>query len=97
MQNEMLECSREVDMGSWKEMPLEYGRYQLFVRVPPECELIGMKPIPVVADPAAAYREALLHPQGCPTLGEIIRAKDKPPEQLTAAIAVSDITRPVPY
>ena len=74
MQNEMLECSREVDMGSWKETPLEYGRYQLAVRVPPECEVISMKPIPVVAAPAAAYREALSRPIGSPTLGELIRA-----------------------
>jgi len=97
MQNEMLECSREVDMGRWKETPLEYGRYQLTVRVPPECELISMKTIPVIADPVAAYREAFLHPTGSPTLGELIRKKGKPPAQLTAAIAVSDITRPVPY
>ena len=97
MQNDMPEYSREVDIGTWKEIPMEYGRYQLAVRVPPECEIISMKTIPVIAAPGAAYREALACPIGSPTLGEIIRAKGKPPAQLTAAIAVSDITRPVPY
>lgn len=97
MRKNIYESLQRVDISNWKEAPLEYGRYQLTVHVPPNCEIITMKTIPVVADPAAAYREALAHPIGSPTLGEIIRAKGKPPEKITVAVTVSDITRPVPY
>ncbi|MHB8829584.1 MAG: nickel-dependent lactate racemase family protein [Syntrophales bacterium] len=97
MQNDMFESSCEVDIGNWKTLSMEYGPCQLAVRLPPDCDLISMRTIPVIASPGDAYREALSHPIGSPTLGEIIRAKGKPPAQLTAAISVSDITRPVPY
>jgi nickel-dependent lactate racemase len=97
MRKELYESLQEVDISQWKETPLEYGRYQLSVRVPPNCEIISMKTIPVIADPAAAYREALAHPTGSPTLGEIVRTKGKLPMQLKVAVTVSDITRPVPY
>ena len=56
-----------------------------------------MKEVPLIADPKAAYEEALSHPIGCPPQAEIIRCKEKPAAALTAAVTVSDITRPVPY
>ena len=97
MQNSILEICRSVDISKWKEMPMEYGRYRLVVRVPQNCEIISMKEIPIVSDPKKAYTEALSNPIGSPTLGEIISAKDKSPAQLKVAVTVSDITRPVPY
>ena len=56
-----------------------------------------MKEVPGLSDPRAAIEKAFLNPIGSPTLEEIIRKKGKPPEKLSVAIAVSDITRPVPY
>jgi len=87
----------EIDITDWKEIPVEYGRYRLSVRVPPDCAILTMKEIPVVADPRAAYEEALARPIGCPPLAETIRKKGKPVVDLKAAVTVSDITRPVPY
>ncbi|MDD5101119.1 MAG: lactate racemase domain-containing protein, partial [Syntrophales bacterium] len=88
---------RKIDTTDWKEIPVEYGGENLTVRVPPNCATIGMKEIPVITDPRAAFEEALRRPIGCPPLAEIIRGKGKPAEELTAAVTVSDITRPVPY
>ena len=88
---------QETDTTDWKEIPVEYGAEILKVRVPPDCAIIGMKEIPILSNPRAAYEEALSHPIGCPPLTEIIRAKGKPAAELTAAVTVSDITRPVPY
>jgi len=88
---------RKIDTTDWKEIQVEYGSENLTVRVPPNCATIGMKEIPILPDPQAAFAEALTNPIGCPPLAEIIRAKDKPAAELTAAVTVSDITRPVPY
>jgi len=58
---------------------------------------LSMKEVPALSDPGAALEKAFANPIGSPTLEEIIRTKDKSPEKLSVAIAVSDITRPVPY
>ena len=97
MQPDIENTCEETDTTDWKEIPVEYGAEILKVRVPPDCAIIGMKEIPILPDPRAAYEEALSHPIGCPPLTEIIRDKGKPAAQLTAAVTVSDITRPVPY
>ena len=88
---------QEIDTADWKEIAVEYGREILAVRVPPNCDILSMKEIPFLADPRAAFEEALSHPIGSPPLEEIIRAKGKPAAELRAAVTVSDITRPVPY
>lgn len=88
---------RETDTAEWKEIPVEYGAETLKIRVPPDCAVIGMKEIPVISDPRAAFTAALADPIACPPLAEIIRGKGKPAAELTAAVTVSDITRPVPY
>ena len=88
---------REVDTRDWKEIPMEYGPETLVIRVPPHCDILTMKPIPLLADPKKAYEEALSRPLGSPTLDAIIRSKGKAPRELKAAVTVSDITRPVPY
>ena len=97
MQSEIHKIAQQIDTTDWKEIPVDYGRYRLDVRVPPNCVTLGMKEIPLISDPRAAYEESLSHPIGCPPLAEIIRNKKKPAAELTAAVTVSDITRPVPY
>ena len=96
MNQDIRKLCRTIDTTDWKEIPIEYGSENLSIRVPPNCAMIGMKEIPILADLRAAYEEALNRPIGCPLLSEIIRGKGKPAE-LTAAVTVSDITRPVPY
>jgi nickel-dependent lactate racemase len=88
---------QKIDTADWKEIAVEYGRENLRVRVPPNCDILSMKEIPILADPRAAVEEALSRPHGSPTLEAIIRAKAKPAAALKAAVTVSDITRPVPY
>jgi lactate racemase len=97
MQPDIKNTCQEIDTAGWKEIPVEYGTEILKVRVPPDCAIIGMKEIPILPDPRAAFEKALSNPIGCPTLREIIRGKGKPTAELTAAVTVSDITRPVPY
>ena len=97
MQSDIHKTAQQIDTTDWREIPVDYGRYRLDVRVPPNCVILGMKEIPLISDPRAAYEEFLSHPIGCPPLAEIIRNKKKPAAELTAAVTVSDITRPVPY
>jgi len=97
MEPEIRRRLEQVETRDWKEIPMEYGREILTIRVPPRCEILTMKEIPALADPGAAFEEALSRPIGSPTLEEIIGAKGKPPAALKAAVTVSDITRPVPY
>ncbi|MBU2055027.1 MAG: nickel-dependent lactate racemase [Proteobacteria bacterium] len=97
MQTEINHPPQEIATSDWKEIAVEYGREILMIRVPPQCDTLSMKEIPILLDPRAAYEEALANPIGCPPLAEIIRKKGKPAGELTAAVTVSDITRPVPY
>jgi len=97
MHPEIRQTLREIEITDWKEIPVEYGRVVLTIRVPQHCDILTMKEIPILADPKAALEEALSHPIGSPTLEEIIRSKGKPSAGLRAAVTVSDITRPVPY
>ncbi|MFH1912616.1 MAG: nickel-dependent lactate racemase [Pseudomonadota bacterium] len=97
MHPEIQNSAQEIDTADWKEIAVEYGREILMISVPPQCDTLTMKEIPILSDPRAAYEEALANPIGCPALAEIIRKKGKPASELTAAVTVSDITRPVPY
>jgi lactate racemase len=97
MRPEIESTCRETDITNWKEISVEYGTETLMIRVPPDCAIIGMKEIPVIPNPRVAFEEALSNPIGSPPLAEIIRDKGKPVAELTAAVTVSDITRPVPY
>jgi nickel-dependent lactate racemase len=56
-----------------------------------------MTGVAVLSDPADSVERALASPIGSPTLETIVREKRKPGGDTTAAISVSDITRPVPY
>jgi nickel-dependent lactate racemase len=97
MRWEMKKAIKKIDTKGWKIVSVEFGRDVLEVLVPPSCVELSMKEVPFLLDPKAAIEKAFSDPIGSPTLEEIIQKKDKPPERLSVAIAVSDITRPVPY
>ncbi len=97
MRNDVKEAIKKIDTKDWKKVSVEFGRNAMEVLVPPNCVELTMKDVPVLSDPQKAFEQAFLAPISSPPLEEIIREKGKPPEQMTVAIAVSDITRPVPY
>jgi nickel-dependent lactate racemase len=97
MKPEMKKAIKKVDTKGWKRVSVEFGRNVLEISVPPDCVELSMKEVPFLMEPKAAIEKAFLNPIGSLTLEEIIRKKGKPPERLSVAIAVSDITRPVPY
>ncbi|MGA2315115.1 MAG: lactate racemase domain-containing protein [Thermodesulfobacteriota bacterium] len=94
---DMKKAIKKVDIKGWKKVSVEFGRNVLEISVPPDCVELSMKEVPFLLNPKAAIEKAFLNPIGSPPLEEIIRKKSKPPEKLSVAIAVSDITRPVPY
>lgn len=97
MRPDIRKAIKKVDMTEWKKVSLEFGRNAIEILVPPYCVELTMKDVPIEPDPQKAIEEAFLHPISSPKIEEIIRGKGKPPEGMTVAIAVSDITRPVPY
>ncbi|MGQ9509407.1 MAG: nickel-dependent lactate racemase [Thermodesulfobacteriota bacterium] len=97
MKSEIKKVIKKVDTENWKPIAIEFGREMLEVRVPPDCEELTMRDVPPLGDPQRAIEEALENPINSPTLEELIRRKGKPAKELNVAIAVSDITRPVPY
>jgi len=97
MRSDLIRAIKKIDTKGWKKVSVEFGRNAMEVLVPPNCVELTMKDVPVLPDPKRAFEEAFLNPISSPPLEEIIRKKGKPPEQMTVAIAVSDITRPVPY
>jgi nickel-dependent lactate racemase len=97
MKPEIKRAIRKVDTRTWKKIDLEFGADRLEVLIPPDGAILSMKDVPILADPRRAIDEALSRPIGGPPVEEIIRRKPKPAAQITVAVAVSDITRPVPY
>jgi len=71
---------------------IAYGRQRLPVTLPSEAEVtvIHKRPLPVLANPAAAVRQALETPIGAPPLSRLAAGRR------SACILVCDITRPVP-
>jgi nickel-dependent lactate racemase len=71
---------------------LAYGRQELPVRIPDDCDVTVIRKAPMrpQADPSAAVRRALDAPIGCPPLKELARGRR------SACILICDITRPVP-
>ena len=86
-----------VDQAGWKTVHLEYGAEVLKIVVPPDCRILTMKDMPVIEDPQAAIADALARPIASERIAGIVRKKSQSPHRLTAAVTVSDITRPVPY
>lgn len=97
MRPDLKKALKKIDTRDWKLVDVEFGRDILKILVPPNCVELTMKEVPVLPDPQKAIEEAFSHPIASPPLEEIIHKKGKPPEETSVAIAVSDITRPVPY
>ena len=97
MRPEIKKAIKKIDTKDWKKVLVEFGRNAIEVLVPPGCVELTMKDVPVLPDPQRAFEEAFSNPISSPPLEEIVRRKGKPPGEMLAAIAVSDITRPVPY
>jgi nickel-dependent lactate racemase len=97
MKPDMKKVIKKIDTKDWKKISVEFGRNVLEISVPPTCVELSMKEVPALSDPGAALEKAFANPIGSPTLEEIVQKKGKSPERLSVAIAVSDITRPVPY
>jgi nickel-dependent lactate racemase len=97
MRPEIKKAIKKINTEGWKKISVEFGRNAIEVMVPPNCVELTMKDVPILTDPQKAIEEAFLNPISSPPLEEIVRRKGKPPGEMSAAIAVSDITRPVPY
>src|SRR4030043_85958 len=97
MRPDIKKTIKKIDTKDWKKVLVEVGRKVIEVLVPPGCAELTMKNVPIVSDPQRAFEEAFLNPISSLPLEEIVRKKGKPPGEMLAAIAVSDITRPVPY
>jgi len=69
---------------------LAYGREGLEVDLPDHADVLLPEPVPALADPAAAIRQALRRPIASPPLRELVSAGDR------VAVVFSDITRPTP-
>ena len=79
------------------EFSMGFGEKTVEIRLPEGTQCLAMsKPTPI-ADPKDAILEAINNPIGSTGLSEIITGKGKPARDLTAAVVVSDNTRPVPY
>ena len=97
MRPEIKKAIQKIDAQAWKRVSVEFGKDTIKVLVPPNCVELTMKDVPVVPDPRKSIEEAFLNPTSSPPLEEIIRKKGKSTQKMSVAIAVSDITRPVPY
>ncbi|MGZ3495678.1 MAG: nickel-dependent lactate racemase family protein [Thermodesulfobacteriota bacterium] len=97
MKQDMKKILKKIDTRDWKKISVEFGQNVLEVSVPPSCIELSMKEVTALSDHGASLEKAFSNPIGSPPLEEVIRKKSKRPEELSVAIAVSDITRPVPY
>ena len=79
-----------------KKVSIPFGTDVFEIAVPHRTEVLSMKQVKSIPAPMKALANALSHPIGTPRLEEIIGKKGTP-RNLTAAIAISDSTRPVPY
>jgi nickel-dependent lactate racemase len=84
-------------MQELQSVELEYGEELLTLKVPVGAEVLSMDHTPALSDPASRIEEALHNPVGGKPLAKIIDVMRKPASDLTAAVTVSDNTRPVPY
>ena len=87
----------KIDTTGWKKISLEFGRNALEILVPPSCVELTMGHTQILPHPQDAIEKALSNPIGTPPLAGIIQRKGKSPTEMSVSIAVSDITRPVPY
>jgi nickel-dependent lactate racemase len=97
MKGNLEETLVRVDTKDWKRIPLEYGHEILEIAVPGDSVEISMGTIPPIDDWRGEIERAFSNPIGGPKLEEIIQKKGKRPKDMIVSVAVSDITRPVPY
>jgi lactate racemase len=76
---------------------LEFGNQNLALRLPKNSDLLALPGDQALSKPAEAVRESLANPIASPALAELIQEKTRQTPTVTAAIVVSDNTRPVPY
>ena len=97
MRPEIKEGAKKIETKGWKRVSVEFGRKGLEISVPQNCVVLTMSDFQILSDPKGEIEKTLSNPVESPTLEALVKRKDKPPGQLTVAITVSDITRPVPY
>jgi nickel-dependent lactate racemase len=97
MKRELKEALARVGTQDWKRIPLEYGRKTLEIAVPRDTVEISMGRVPHIDDWRGEIERAFSKPIGSPRLEEIVKEKGERPKDMTVSVAVSDITRPVPY
>lgn len=97
MKPEIKKAIRKVNPEGWPKIPLEFGADILEISAPPGCVTLSMKDVPVLTNPKRSIEKALTSPIGSQRIEKILGEKGKPVSQVTVAISVSDITRPVPY
>lgn len=69
---------------------LLYGQDDIMIDLPNQALVIEPVDLPGISNEAEAIKQALQHPIGTPSLGDMVRADQ------TVAIVISDITRPTP-
>jgi|GEM_PF-65885 len=74
-----------------------FGAESVDVELPAETVCLSMSEPGPLGDPSRAIREALARPIGSPGLVELVRRKCEGRPGATAAVVISDNTRPVPY
>jgi nickel-dependent lactate racemase len=94
---EIIKSIQKVNTEGWKKISLEFGRDALEIFAPPYSVELTMGHASVLSDPQKEIEKAFSNPISSLTLEEIIQRKGKPPGEISVAITVSDITRPVPY
>ncbi len=87
----------QCDTQSWQSLSVPFGQDQLEVQVPATCEHLRMSPACQRILSEADIEHALRSPIGSDPLGAIVRSKNKPANEITVCVTVSDITRPIPY
>jgi nickel-dependent lactate racemase len=97
MNKEIAAAIAEANTRDWKHIKVDFGDEFLDIKVPEDCQILTMPSMPCLVDSGEAITQALNKPIGSPTIAEIIRSKEKPVDELTVCITVSDITRPAPY
>lgn len=70
---------------------LPFGDACVQLRLPESAEVLWAQPVPFLLDPAEEIRRSVNKPLGTPPLAELSRGRR------SAAVVVSDNTRPVPY
>ena len=97
MEKEMADILAAANIQDWKQIKVDFGDDFLDIKVPDDCVTLSMPSMPCLVDSGASIANALNQPIGSATISQIIHTKDKPVDDLTVCITVSDITRPAPY